>query len=220
MGEQSSAGTPEAPSGKHHEKAVVITLVTVAVVVVLGLLLANWVLNLLKPNSSQPDVNLRLYNGFQFQQSGNAWVTRWKGSGGQEYILEFRHPPWDVDDVTVTGKLDYRFQSSGMYITHDPRNESTSNNAWIALAASDLTVMLKNVFEREIVLAACTKNLTESCFNRPIVTCATNASVVYIRDAPEPAILLDGNCVTIEGQGDGLTRAADKALYEWLHIIK
>ena len=79
--------------------------------------------------------------------------------------------------------------------------------------------MLTAVFEREVI-GACTRNFTEGCSTRPITTCSTNASVIYLMVSNETGISLDGNCAIIRGFGENLTKAADKAVYQWLGIVK
>ncbi len=216
------AVAPAAPpknNPHHHEKALVKSVVIVGIVVLLGILMAAFVMKEFN-GTKKPEV--RDYNGFEFSKvtlaNGTRWATEWKRSDGQSFILEFTHPPWDVENISVTGKADSRFQRAGIFITFDPAEGYSRQTSFVALAAADLSSMLKAVFDRQ-VFAACTVNATEGCKTSPIITCSTNASVVYLKVSNETGISLDGNCATIYGSEAGLTKAADKALYQWLGIV-
>lgn len=212
-----NSAAPQKQSPHHHEKAIIKAIVIVAIVVLLGFLMATYVGRFFKGGSEKPDV--KYYNGFAFAKIGNSWYTEWERDG-QIYELEFRYPPWDVENIMVVGKVDERFQMPYMFITFDPAEGLSRQTSFVALAAADLSSMLKGVFEKAGVAAACTRNETSLCSNRPVVTCATNASVIYLKVANETGIFLDGNCATFQGVEESLTMAADKALYQWLKIIR
>lgn len=206
-------------SPPHHEKAIVKAVVIVGIVVLLGVLMAFFVM---KEFNGAKEPEVRDYNGFEFAKvalaNGTRWSTEWKRSDSQSFILEFTHPPWDVENISVTGKADSRFQRAGIFITFDPVEGFSRQTSFVALAAADLSSMLKAVFDRQ-VFAACTVNATEGCKASPIITCSTNASVIYLKVSNETGISLDGNCATIQGSESGLTKAADKALYQWLGMV-
>jgi len=217
--QQPGHDTGQSRNSKHHsEKAVIIAFASITVVMLLGFLLASCVSSLMKPESGPSDV--REYNGFEFTRSGNFWITEWKRVDGSEYSLEFRNAPWEVDGIEVEGETDTRFsQWPYVFITHDPSDETTRSTAFVAISASNLASVLTAVFEREVI-GACTRNFTEGCSTRPITTCSTNASVIYLMVSNETGISLDGNCAIIRGFGENLTKAADKAVYQWLGIVK
>ena len=202
---------------RHHERAIIKAIVVIAAVVIIGFLMARYVEHALKGKQGK-NSETRSYNGFEFAKTGNSWSTQWERSGST-YNLEFRHPPWDVENITVLGEVDARFQRPHRFITHDPTDERSRSTAFVALAAADLTNMLGGVFETEVA-PVCTANITEACSTRPVVTCSTNASVIYLKVSNEPGIFLNGNCVIIQGYEEGLTKAADKAMYQWLGIIR
>ncbi len=222
-----TAQQPDNPASEkhnphHHEKAIIKAIVIVAVVVVIGFLMASFVTREFKGGpAKKPD--LRYYNGFEFAKvtlaNGTRWSTEWKRADGQSFLLEFIHPPWEVENISVTGKYDRRFELAGVFITFDPPDNMSRQNSFLFLASADLTSKLVNVFDRK-VFAACTANVTAACETRPIITCSTNASVIYLKTSKDPGISLDGNCATIQGYQEGITKAADKALYQWLGIIR
>ncbi len=158
------------------------------------------------------------YNGFDFVNAEGIWRTEWQREG-QPYELDFRFNPKDVEDIPVIGKTDFRFQFETVYLTLDPVEERTQETAYLNLAAVELSRKLVEPFERNVT-AACTRNETDACASRPIITCEnTNSSVIYLKMADEAKIILKGNCAVIQGQGEEIVRAADKALFQWLKIM-
>lgn len=158
------------------------------------------------------------YNGFQFTNVQGFWRTSWEREG-QPYEIDFKFNPTQVEDIRIEGSIDERFQQQAVYITFDPSDNKTSETAYVALAAVELSRKLVDPFERDVI-AACTRNETQACSNRPVITCKnTNSSVIYLKQHDEVKIILEGNCVTLQGRDDDLVRAADRALFEWLGII-
>ncbi len=167
---------------------------------------------------SEPKVETVTYNGFEFLHINGLWRTTWERDG-QPYELDFRFNPSQVEHIKVEGSTDIRFQQQTLYLTFDPSDELNNDNAYVALAAVELSSKLVQPFERD-VFASCTRNETKDCADRPIITCEnTNSSVVYLKQSEEAKIILDGNCVTFYGRGDELVKAADRALFEWLNIM-
>lgn len=217
--QQQQAQHREANQDVHHEKAVRTAVIVIVVVIALGLLFANLATKYLK---SSPEKNLErhYYNGFEFVKRGNFWYTEWERQDGTNYSIEFRNSPWDVENITVSGTVDDRFKLwPHILLTHDPTNETTKSTSFVVLSAFNIARVLTAVFEKDVI-AACSANVTEACATRPIATCSTNASVVYLKVANETGIFLDGNCAVIQGSEENLTKAADKAIYQWLGIIR
>lgn len=210
---------PDKSSDMHHEHMIRKAVITIVIVITLGSLLAYLTTQFLKPKA--PKAETHDYNGFEFTKQGNFWYTDWVRTDGQNYTFEFRNSPWDVENITVTGTVnEIHFQRPYVYITFDPTNETNRQTAFVAVAGADLATMLKNVFNKVGVTAACTANITDACAGRPIVTCDTPAAVIYLKVSNDTAIVLDDNCATIQGAEENLTKAADKAIYQWLGIIK
>ncbi len=211
-----STATSPSPKSQGHEREIVTAIITLAVVIALGVLIFLYLNRTFNSNQAQP-LEIRYYNGFEFSRTGTSWSTKWERDN-LTYTLEFRHPPWEVENITVAGKTDDRFQRPLMFLTFDPPDELSRQNSFLFLASVDLTNALA-VFDRDI-FAACTQNATSACSNREIVTCSTNASVIYLKTSNETGIFLDGNCARIQGVEENLTKAADKAIYQWLRIIR
>ena len=89
----------------------------------------------------------------------------------------------------------------------------------LALAGTELGESLSKVFERD-VFSACTTNETEECADKPVITCDnTDSAVIFMKAEGETGILLDDNCITVQGEGFELLRAVDKLLYISYNII-
>lgn len=156
------------------------------------------------------------YNGkFHFVNDGGLWKT--EIIFGNKFInIPLHYSPRDLENVSIEGEVDSRFiNSSRLYITFDP-GESIG---YIALATAELTLNLVQGMNIGVV-AACTTNSTEACYSRPIVACnSTDAGVIYIKESKEPKIIMDGNCITVQGKGTHLVRAVDRLLLKWYRVM-
>ncbi|MAG15502.1 hypothetical protein CMO88_00405 [Candidatus Woesearchaeota archaeon] len=167
---------------------------------------------------SNPEGNV-FYNQFEFVKvDDKIWQTEWQRED-QLYILDFRFNPKQVEDIPVEGTIEVEFQSKTAYLTIDPSEEPTEETSYVALAAVELARKLTDPFYRDVV-AACTINETDACASRPIITCDnTNQTVIHLKEADEAKITFDRNCITIQGTRDGIIKAADKLLFQWLGIM-
>ena len=158
------------------------------------------------------------YNGFQFTNVNGFWRTEWH-LGEQNYEIDFRHLPSEVENIPYSGEADERFQSKELYVTIDPTDEFNEDTAYVTLAAVELAGKLADPFDRNVT-AACTTNGTESCVDRPIITCdSTDSAVIYLKEDENAAVTLNGNCAIIQGKGEELVLAVDRALFTWLTIM-
>lgn len=189
--------------------------VAAVVVIVGGLLLLS------RESSDNPAMT---YNGFVFENYGGLWHTEWERTEAegnrtvrQRYTIRLNFNPKQVEDVPVTGQISERFTTSQLvFITHDPAEQGLGH---VALATTEVSLALVNVFDRELV-AACTRNETMACSNRPIVGCDnTNVGVIYFTGEGPAEVQLDDNCVILHGEGEEIVRAAEKAIYQWYGII-
>lgn len=200
----------EGEEKKNSKSLILLAAIIAATAIIFALLLV------IKPEMKSPTVT---YNNFKFANIDGIWVTEWQ-LDSRLYTLQFRHNPAEVEDIPVTGTTDIRFQLEDVYITIDPVEERTEDMAYLNLAAIELLTKLQNPLGRNII-AACTANETEACADRPIITCDnTNSTVIYLKPAEKNSITLKGNCAIFEGKREGIVMAADKALFQWLHIIK
>ncbi len=163
-----------------------------------------------------PAPNTVEYNYFTFNEIGGLWETR-IDLGNQPYQATFRYNPMQVEDVAVTGSF-AGFRKQPIYITFDPEADKDEYK-YLALAASELSLNIVRALNFTVE-AACTKNVTDACFNRTIVTCQDDASVIYIVPRAPTQVTLDGDCITLSGSGFDLLKSVDRILFQWYKIMK
>ncbi len=171
------------------------------------------------------DLNLRgkldpdegyTYNGFSFVKVRDTWYTRLKRENtNQSYHLEVRYGPRDIEEVQLTGDYTYLLTFNTTFITFDPTGKDFPH---VALAAADISTNLVRVFNTT-PFAACSKNETAVCANRPIVQCKQGTPVIFIREDPVPAVVAKGTCITVQGSGFDLVKAANRLLFAWYGIM-
>ena len=157
------------------------------------------------------------YNGFEFTEIADTWYAQWQN---EEKLVSIsaRYNPYEVENVTVLGELGEEFKQSEVYITFDPYSEEESFK-YLALAAADLSQSIARAFSKKVI-PACTQDHNETCENLPIVTCYDKDKAVIYMIAEEPTqIILQGNCITLQGKEFELMRSVDKLLYLWYKII-
>lgn len=159
--------------------------------------------------------NIVEYNYFKFEQIGGLWQTA-IALDDELYEAVFRYNPEQVKDVYITGNLT-GLQKTPIYITFDPES-GKEEFKYLALAASELTLHLIRALNFTVE-AACTKNKTEACYDRPIITCADNASVISLVPNPPTQITLEGDCVTLSGEGMELLKSTDRLLFQWYKVM-
>ncbi|MFH0979173.1 MAG: hypothetical protein V1837_07805 [Candidatus Woesearchaeota archaeon] len=156
-----------------------------------------------------------LYNNYAFVRSNGLWVTRWQ-KNGNIYTIPLRFGPLELENLTIVGDLDKRFDPKNLYITFDPTAEPLG---YVALGAAELSINLATALDTAPI-AACIKNETVACATRPIVSCQDNdKAVIFIRESNETAVILNGNCIVIQGEGMNLLKAVDRVLYIWYGIM-
>ena len=163
-----------------------------------------------------PEAETIIYNNFEFTKVGGLWFTKWQ-KGNELFQVPLRFNPLEVDDVEITGKLAADFSSPGLFITFDPTSQE--EYAHTALAASEISSNLATVFDVH-PQPACTKE-HESCTNFSIVTCESDdKAVIFLNETGEAAIIMKGNCITLQGKDFELLKATDRLIYQWYGIMK
>ncbi len=176
------------------------------------------------------DKNQVRYNDFLFSKAKNGfWNVRLYADTPQgkiAYNLETRFNPNELEYIPVTTSvldtdiLAFFKNNDGsaidaVYLTFDPKlNESSA----IALAASDVASRLRAMgISVEI---ACSKNFTDACFEKPIITCNSTYPVIYIKEAENEAVTYAPyHCIMIEGKGIGLIKSVERLLFTWYGIM-
>lgn len=199
---------PEELEKKLNKQSVIFIVVCV---IVLALILFFLVYGLKKPEF-KPDVVE--YNYYSFEEVGGLWQTNIQ-LGEQLYELIFRFNPVQVENVSIVGNFT-GFRTAPIYITFDP-DVNSEKFKYLALAASELSLHVVRALNFTVE-AACTKNETDACLNRPIVTCADNASVIYLLSESPMQISLNNSCVVLSGDGFDLLKSVDRLLFQWYKI--
>lgn len=209
---------PQELPAKAPEKEPTNAILLWTLVIVGGLIIAIFVIAAF----NEPDVPERPkgvfieYNNFEFEFYDGLWWSLW-ARDDLEFILSLRYNPVQTLNITVSGEVSDTFERDTIYVTFDPTKEK---QAYVALAATELSLNLARAMGVN-VLAACTMNETEACASRPIITCdSENVSVIHIEETNGTAnVILDGDCITLQGKELELTRAVDRIVYTFYGII-
>jgi len=158
------------------------------------------------------------YNQFTFTKTAGSWFTQWQYNN-ELYTIPLRFNPYEVENISISGSLNAIFNSYNVtYVTFDPTD---SNMAYVALAASELTINLAQVMGYNLS-ASCTTNETgaEACLNRTIAKCGdANKAIIYLKEDNETKVTFNETCVTVQGRDIELVRAVDRVLYKVYGIM-
>ncbi len=159
-----------------------------------------------------------IYNGFTFTNVTGLWYTQLqKEETGVLYNVPLHFGPRELETVSLQGNALSFLNNSKMYITFDPIGSSFE---YVALSASELSINLAQTFNITPV-GACTTNETKACSDRPIVRCGkTKDATIYLRQSNETGVIVDGNCVIVQGRGKNLVRATDRLLLHLFRVMK
>jgi len=168
--------------------------------------------------ASQPKKETVVYNNFEFEKIDGMWYTQWQ-LGEELFNVPLRYNPYEVEDVPIIGSLNSSFKQPYVYLTFDPTVDESAFK-YLALGAAEFTLSFSKSFKTTII-AACTKNETDTCKDRPIVTCNDkDKAVVYLDPRGAPRILLSGNCINLQGAEWDMLKAVDRTLYHFYQIMK
>ncbi len=162
-----------------------------------------------------------VYNGaYSFVKYDELWYTQLMSPGGTRfYNIQFRYGPKDVEDIRIEGFLDKELLNNATeyYVTFNPTGNDFSH---VAVAVGDFNTHMTNIFFKQPI-AACDKNETFACKDRPVITCNnTDKIVLYVKEANQTKVYYDYNCIVVEGQGFDLVKGVDRVLYDFYEIIK
>jgi hypothetical protein len=209
----------EKKSKKEPVKKDTILIVTSIGIIILVIALVFIIKNF---GEKEEEVPLIMYNGFAFYQQADFWHFNWKDTKSEDvFKISLRFNPRDALDVPLEGRIidgfnDVLKKTSTIYITFDP---NATNFTYTALAAAELSISIARALDLTPI-AACTINVTDTCKERPIVTCDDrDKAVVYLdADIDEAKIQLKDNCLVISGRGLEKLKAVDRVLYHWYDI--
>ncbi|MEK6876915.1 MAG: hypothetical protein AABX63_05845, partial [Nanoarchaeota archaeon] len=162
-----------------------------------------------------------LYDGvYSFVKFDGLWYAQLVSPKGTRlYNIQFRYGPRDVENIKIEGSLDAGILNNATeyYVTFNPTGQNFSS---VALAVGDFNTHMTNIFFKQPI-AACDKNETNACANRPIITCDnTDKLVLYVKEANNSGVYFNDNCIVVEGNGFDLVKGIDRVLYDFYEIIK
>lgn len=185
-------------------------------VVIVFVILVLAVIVIIFLNIEEPENKKIEYNYFVFEEIAGLWQTSLV-QNGKSYFAIFRFNPEQTEDVYITGNFS-GFKKSPIYLTFDP-NASSEEFKYLALATSELSLHLIRGLNLEVE-AACTADETPACEDRPIITCDSNESVIYLVPKMPTQITLKGSCVTLSGDKLDLLKSVDRILFQWYRIVR
>lgn len=156
-----------------------------------------------------------VYNGFVFVKIGPLWQTIWQ-SDNTQYTILLHFSPLELENISIVGELDPGFNQREIYLTFDPLG---SDLKYVALSAGELSLNLVRALNISTI-AACSRNETNACSNRPIVNCSnSDKPVIFLKEDPVTKIDLKGKCVVLQGSGVDIVKVTDRLVYQWYSIM-
>ncbi len=157
---------------------------------------------------------------YSFVKFDGLWYVQLVSPKGTRlYNIQFRYGPREVEKIKIEGSLDANLinNATEYYVTFNPTGQNFSA---VALAVGDFNEHMTKIFFKQPI-AACDKNETLACANRPVITCDnTDKLVLYVKEANNSGVYFDDNCIVIEGNGFDLVRGVDRVLYDLYKIIR
>ena len=157
---------------------------------------------------------------YSFVKFDGLWYAQLVSPQGTRlYNIQFRYGPREVENIKIEGTLNTEILNNATeyYVTFNPTGQNFSS---IALAVGDFNTHMTNIFFKKPI-AACDKNETFACANRPVITCDnTDKLVLYVKEANDSGVYFNDNCIVIEGNGFDLVKGVDRVLYDFYEIIK
>ncbi|MDP6138751.1 MAG: hypothetical protein QGI89_01450 [Candidatus Woesearchaeota archaeon] len=157
---------------------------------------------------------------YSFVMFDELWYTQMMSPKGTKlYNVQFRYGPREVENINIGGSLNTELLNTAAdyYVTFNPTGNNFSS---VALAVGDFNTHMTKIFFKKPI-AACDKNETDACINRPIITCGnTDKVVLYVKEANNSRVYFDDNCIVVEGSGFDLVKGVDRILYDFYKIIE
>ncbi|MAE42172.1 hypothetical protein CMO93_00240 [Candidatus Woesearchaeota archaeon] len=157
---------------------------------------------------------------YSFVKFDDVWYTQFKSpQGSRFYDIQFRYGPKQVEGIRIKGSLDIDLfnNATEYYVTFNPTGNDFSH---VTLAVADFNQHMTNIFFKSPI-AACDKNETDACTDRPIITCDnTDKAVLYVKEANSSNVYYNDNCIVVEGSGFDLVKNVDRVLYNLYDMME
>ena len=161
-----------------------------------------------------------VYEGYSFVFANGLWYTQVQTiSGVSLFNIPLHYSPKDLEDVLVEGGINISVFNSNkeIYITFDPLG---SNLNYVALAVGEFDQNIIQAFNK-VPIAACDKNETSACSDRPIITCEnTDKPVLYLQQEPDAKVIFKNNCMIVQGIGPDIVRSTNRLLLKLYGIMQ
>jgi hypothetical protein len=162
-----------------------------------------------------PETNF-VYHGFVFIEVGGLWQTQWQFKNTQ-YIILLHYSPLELENIKIVGDINSSFDSKEIYLTFDPLG---SELKYVAMSAGEISLNLVRALNT-IPVAACSRNETDACADRPIINCSnTDKPVIFLKESNETMIDLKGNCIILQGAGADIAKVSERMIYQWYGIME
>jgi len=161
-----------------------------------------------------------VYNGYSFVFANGLWYTQVQNIAGTSlFEIPLHYSPKSVEDIQIEGQFNTTIfnNEKGIYITFNPLGQDLN---YVALAVGEFDQSIIKAFNK-VPIAACDKNETKACENRPIITCDnTNKPVLYLKQEPEPKVIFKNNCMIVQGIGPDIVRSTNRLLLNLYGIME
>ncbi len=163
-----------------------------------------------------PKVQSYSYGGFVFTNVTGLWYVEMQKTGGDIiYNVPLHFGPLQLQDISIDKEVKRLSKFKQVYLTFDPTAQGLN---YVALAASELSINLAQTLDTTPI-AACTKNITDACANRPIIDCDSGVPAIVLNPYGSLNISVHENCVELSGEGINLVKAADRLLLTLFGIM-
>lgn len=157
------------------------------------------------------------YNSFKLQKTPTGWVT-WAYKGEQPYLLQLRHDPRTLENITIEdGIRDLVLSKPALATTVDPNLTARS-----VLGAIDIA----NILGRRLglfgiqVIGATTEFANNQTYVIDCNDVQENLNVAILKLGGETRVYMDNKCIFIEGETEeDINRAADRFIYNILEVM-
>ncbi len=183
-------------------------------IIIIAVVLALAALSPLVIIKNQNEYN---YNSFKLQKSPTGWVT-WAYKGEQPYLLQLRHDPKTLENITMDdGIRDLVLSKPALATTVDPNLTSRA-----VLGAMDIA----NILGRRLglygiqVIGATTEFANNGTY---VIDCSDvqeNLNVAVLKLGEETKVYKENECIILQGETEeDITRAADRFIYNILGVM-
>lgn len=155
-----------------------------------------------------------MYNGFSFVFNEGLWYTQVQKDNNL-FDVPLHYGPKDLEDIEIIGIINPEFYKGPVYISFNPKGKYLQ---YIALSSAELSLnLVKGINVTPI--AACDRNETEACKDRPIITCEDDLLTIYMQESDTTEVKIKGNCIEVKGNEKDLVRATDRLILKLYNVM-